>query len=69
MGGDRSAGLWFVRTTNIAGLALDNPSPDKFLEKLPIAIAWVFREQETQDFHEVPFEVPLLEHERARIAS
>ena len=69
MGRDRSAGVWFFRTTNIAGLALEDPSLDKFQEKLPIAIAWLFRERETQGGHEVPFEVPLVEHERARIAS
>jgi hypothetical protein len=45
----------------------EDPSLDKFLENLPIAIAWLFRERETQDGHEVPFEVPLVVQERARI--
>jgi len=68
IGRDRSAGVWFVRTTNIPGLALEDPSLDKLLEKLPDAIAWLFRERKAQDGHEVPFEVLLVEHERARIA-
>jgi hypothetical protein len=69
MGRDRSAGVWFVQTTNNCRPCARGPSLDKFLEKLPNAIAWLFRERETQDGHEVRFEVPLVEHERARIAS
>ncbi len=68
IGRDRKAGVWFVSTTNVPGLALEDPSLDNLLEKLPEAIAWLLRKQKTQDQHEVPFDVLLLEHERARIA-
>jgi len=66
---DRKAAVRFVRTTNIAGLALEDPSLDNLLAKLPDAIAWVLRENKAKDGYEVPFEVLLVEHERAHIAS
>ena len=69
IGLDREAGVWFVRTTNIAGLALEDPSLDNLLKKLPDAIAWLFRANKVQKGNEVPFEVLLVEHERARIAN
>ena len=69
IGRDRKAAVWFVRTTNIPGLALEDPSLDNLLAKLPVAIAWVLRENKARDGYEVPFEVLLVEHERAHIAS
>jgi len=69
IGRDREAGVWFVRTTNIPGLALEDPSLDNLLVKLPDAIAWVMRENRVKNGPDVPFEVLLVEHERARIAS
>ena len=68
IGRDRSANVWFVRTTNIPGLALEDPSLDSLLDKLPHAVAWLFRERRIQEGQEVPFEVLLVEHEHARIA-
>jgi Domain of unknown function (DUF1902) len=67
IGRDRKASVWFVRTSNIPGLALEDPSLDNLLDKLPDAIAWLLREQKAQGGHEVPFEVLLVEHESARI--
>jgi hypothetical protein len=69
VGLDREASVWFVRTTNIPGLALEDPSLDNLLKKLPDAIGWLLRENKTQKGNEVPFEVLLVEHERARIAN
>jgi hypothetical protein len=69
IGRDREASVWFVRTTNIPGLALEDPSLDNLLRKLPDAIAWLLRENKAQKGHEVPFEVLLVEHERARLAN
>ncbi len=69
VGRDREASVWFVRTTNIPGLALEGPSLDNLLKKLPDAIAWLLRENKSEKGFEVPFEVLLVEHERARIAS
>ena len=69
IGRDREAGVWFVRTTNIPGLALEDPSLDNLLVKLPDAIAWVMRENRVKNGPDVLFEVLLVEHERARIAS
>ena len=69
IGRDREASVWFVRTTNIPGLALEDPSLDNLLRKLPDAVAWLLRENKVLKGHEVPFEVLLVEHERARIAN
>jgi hypothetical protein len=69
VGRDREASVWFVRTTNVPGLALEDPSLDNLLKKLPDAIAWLLRENKSEKGHEVPFEVLLVEHERTRIAS
>ena len=69
IGRDREASVWFVRTTNIPGLALEDPSLDNLLRKLPDAVAWLLRENKVLKGHEVAFEVLLVEHERARIAN
>ena len=70
IGRDREASVWFVRTTNIPGLALEDPSLDNLLRKLPDAIGWLLRQNKAQNGHgDVPFEVLLVEHERAHVAS
>jgi hypothetical protein len=67
IGRDREASVWFVRTTNIPGLALEDPSLDNLMNKLPDAIAWLLRENKAQNGYEVPFEVLLVEHARASL--
>lgn len=67
IGRDRKAGVWFVSTTNIPGLALEDPSLDNLLDKLPDAIGWLLKERKTQNSN-VPFDIVMLEHERVQIA-
>jgi len=70
IGHDRSAKVWFVRTTNIPGLALEDPSLDNLLDKLPEAVSWLLQDSlPVQPSREVPFEVLLVQHERARLTS
>src|SRR6266851_4626277 len=69
IGRDRAAGVWFVRTTNIPGLALEDPSLDNLLEKLPAAISWVLHDPKTQKkAEEVPYEYLVVDREMARAA-
>jgi hypothetical protein len=68
IGKDREADVWYVRTTNVPGLALEDPSLDNLLRKLPDAIAWLFRGKKDKEEREVPFEVLFVEHERARLS-
>ena len=67
IGRDRKAGVWFISTTNIPGLALEDPSLDNLLDKLPDAIGWLLRERKTQNGN-VPFDIVMLERERVQIA-
>lgn len=69
IGRDRAAGVWFVRTTNIPGLALEDPSLDKLLEKLPAAISWVLNDPKMPDKPgEVPYEYLVVDREMAPAA-
>ncbi len=68
IGRDREASVWFIRTTNIPGLALEDSSLDNLINKLPDAIAWLLHENKAQNAHEVPFEVLLVEHARTSLA-
>jgi hypothetical protein len=69
IGRDRDARVWFVQTTNVPGLSLEDPSLDSLIQKLPDVIAWLLRQNnKVQTDQEVPFEVLLVEHERARLA-
>ena len=66
IGRDKAAGVWFVRTTNVPGLALEDPSLDNLLEKLPAAISWVLHDPKTQDKAEgVPYEYLVVDRETA----
>lgn len=67
IGRDQEASVWFVRTTNVPGLALEDPSLDNLLNKLPETIAWLLRENKAHNGHEVPFEVLLVEHARTSL--
>jgi hypothetical protein len=67
IGRDKEAGVWFVQTTNIPGLALEDPSFDSLLEKLRDSIPWLLQEREANQ--EVPFQVRLVEHETVHITA
>ena len=57
-----------MRTTNIPGLALEDPSLDNLRRKLPSAIAWLFRGKKDKEESEIPFQVIFAEQERARVS-
>jgi hypothetical protein len=69
IGRDREAGVWFVKTTNVPGLALEDPSLDGLFGKLPEAVAWLLRQHQVKKGDEVLFEVLLVEHERAMVTT
>jgi Domain of unknown function (DUF1902) len=67
IGRDQDAGV--VRTTNIPGLALEDPSLDNLLNKLPAAVSWLLQDRATdKSVTDVPLEVLLVQHERVRLA-
>jgi hypothetical protein len=68
IGRDKAAGVWFVRTTNVPGLALEDPSLDTLLGKLPAAISWVLQPQ-ARESDDVPYEYLVVDHETVHIAS
>jgi hypothetical protein len=68
IGRDKAAGVWFVRTTNVPGLALEDPSLDSLLGKLPAAISWVLQPQ-ARESDDVPYEYLVVDHETVHIAS
>jgi hypothetical protein len=68
IGRDKAAGVWFVRTTNVPGLALEDPSLDTLLGKLPAAISWVLQPQ-PRESDDVPYEYLVVDHETVHIGS
>jgi hypothetical protein len=42
---DEEAGVWFVQKTNVPGLALEDPTFDGLLGKLPDAVSWLLKEK------------------------
>ena len=77
IGRDKAAGVWFVRTTNVPGLALEDPSLDTLLGKLPAAISWVLQphaiswvlQPQARESDDVPYEYLVVDHETVHIAS
>jgi hypothetical protein len=63
IGRDRKAGVWFVRETNIPGLAGEDPSLDNLLAGLPETISWLFSDPKRAGLKEVSFKITVEEHE------
>jgi hypothetical protein len=63
IGRDKTAGVWFVRETNIPGLTGEDPSLDALLEGLPETISWLFSDPKRAGLKEVPFKIMVEEYE------
>lgn len=63
---DEKAAVWYVESSNIAGLALEDRSYRGLFEKLPAAIDWL--RSQRKEPTDVPFEVVLATHERVHAA-